>query len=267
MKKLILIAMIIGCSLIADDLDTLEESYFSKASALQEDHDAKQKVISKKLATDSKRLAESYIKALKAMLKKETQKGDLDAAIKVKAKIVEMEAILNGEAVAPVVKPNPVENKAEPIVGKWKWHNGRIIDVLENGTLISKGKLSANKWTKVGENKYHLTNKEVWTVSEDGKTFTISINNRKYICKRITTDPIVGKWKAAKGSNKYLLHLFEGNACRFTVNGKVKLTGQWNVADGHVHIKWDGGKVSKYEIQEKKIVKEDGIVFTPLDPR
>lgn len=114
-----LMLMIIGCSLFAADLEKLEQSYLSKAEDLQSDSDTKIKVIKDKLAKDSKRLAEAYLKSLKAMLKSETQKGDFDAAVKVKGKIVEIEAILKGEAVAPRPKPKSTRT-INPLTGKWK---------------------------------------------------------------------------------------------------------------------------------------------------
>ena len=167
MKKLILIAMIIGLSpaVFGQALDKLEQAYFTKAEKLINEHRVRTKISDDILAKNSKRLAEAYISALKAMLIAETKKGDFDKAVKIKVKITEMENLLkigvvgnhHTKDVDSGLSSKPFQAKVDFIVGSWIWHHkGQVCKFAKDGTYI--GRISTGTWVKASNKSYTMTN-------------------------------------------------------------------------------------------------------------
>lgn len=197
-----IITLLISMSIFGQVLNKLEKSYLTKADLLQSDHDNKVKALDDRLVTESRRLAEVYLKALKALLKSETQKGDFDSAIKVKAKITEMENMLKSEAVAvangsiTVTKPIGVHHD---LIGVWQTTNTKgtkyIYTFYKNGTSFHENNSNKNtitgKWEAV-ENEIHIvfSNKHSFTLKRLGNIYI----GPHYKFKKEATDPIVGSW-------------------------------------------------------------------------
>jgi hypothetical protein len=162
MKYLLVLLMLVSTAVFAVDKDIqkLEDSYIEK----------------------SRKLTESYVAALKQLEVRVTKKGDLDSAIKVRNKIAEMEALLNG-----LPKPEPKEipkpqNKVS-ILGKWLWDTGSTVEYKDNGTVFVNNKLAKIRWKSSGVRAYkseyvgggvnHIT------LSADGNTMTIVNADKK----------------------------------------------------------------------------------------
>lgn len=148
----------------AQSLEDLENAYVKKANALKVDFDKK-----------SVSLAKIYIKALEKKEKEIVKSGDLDKALKVRAKIKEMQAILKGESVA-VVKP--VANTADPIVGTWKWVSCDIEFLPNNTAHVVDDEIKPKRQLK-------------W--SKEGDTYTLYWNPSHSEYLKLTGDNIEGK--------------------------------------------------------------------------
>lgn len=147
MKIILALMLLISTLMFGQGLDKLEQIYLNKAERLQKDHDARAKANDNKLTKDSQRLAEAYLKALRIMLIVETKKGDFDKAVKVKAKITEIEALINIGGVSktrPIKVGKAIENKIK-VVGELTKFNGIWEITGGNETII-----------------YEIKNNEVW---------------------------------------------------------------------------------------------------------
>ena len=205
MKYLITLLLICVACNANDAIDKLENSYVNKAEQLKTTRDQGVKQLDTKYQSDSRRLALAYILALRKIEISIVKKGDLDGALIVRAKIKEIEAILKGEAVA-VVKPKPVHNSADTIVGKWHWQiTRRTVEFGINGYPIINGKPDTKvKWSKLAPFKYRLAYErgkyEILLLSKDGKTLDITVSDgRKFKATRLTTDVLLGKWRWPDG--------------------------------------------------------------------
>lgn len=248
MNKLILIAMIIGCTLIADEsLDKLEQSYLSKAETLQADSDKDVKERDAKLAKDSKRLAAAYLKSLKKIEIAIVQKGDLDGALKVRAKIKEIEAILKGEAVAVVkTAPNSALNTA--LIGKWFHINARHIYNFEKTGVITNNVGNSGVWRQVGDSVLtikwnHVSYTQTYILSKNSKQL---LTNGKVWANKVTalktsTDPIVGKWQWIGGTTtKPRITIYYANGTLTGDNGITK--GKWSKKQNGYFTEWPSVK-------------------------
>jgi hypothetical protein len=95
-KILVIIAILLAVPIWADDdIDKLENFYIEKALQLQVTKNSDIAGIEKKYNDDSRKLAEYYVKSLKKIEVATVQKGDLDGALKVRAKIKEIQDALD----------------------------------------------------------------------------------------------------------------------------------------------------------------------------
>lgn len=130
----------------ADPADTLEDKYVKGLTKYKAEYDAK-----------CRRLSLAYIKSLEKLQVATVKKGDLDGALKVKAKIAEIEKLLADNLSIPL--PNPtktiVSTKPDPIIGKWNW-SGRVNYTFKaDGTFISNTTVHG-AWESLGNAKYKV---------------------------------------------------------------------------------------------------------------
>lgn len=264
MKKLILTLMMFSCSMIAQDINKLEQFYLTKAEALQAARDKDVEARDAKLAKDSKRLANAYLKSLKKIEIAIVQKGDLDAALKVRAKIKEVEAILEGDPrVRKPVKPSL--SIKDPFVGTWKWMTKYIVDIHSDGTITSYKNIAdfknknvfrtSSTWTKKEKTYYiHGPNYiDTLTIANDGKSLSGEGSRGHKVSAIRITDPIIGKWRST--SNKAISSVFksDGTIVTGTITG-----GKWiKNKENDYSIAWPGQR-----FQAKHAISADGKSLT-----
>jgi hypothetical protein len=121
MKTLILTILfgMLAVPVWADEIDKLENAFVTKSNHLKAERDKGMKVIEDKYIKDSQSLAQSYINSLKRIEKSIVKKGDLDGALKVRAKIKEIEAIVGLSKEEPETK-EPDNPKVSDVSGNEK---------------------------------------------------------------------------------------------------------------------------------------------------
>lgn len=176
MKYLLVVFLVIGSVFAEDATDKMEMKYVGKMEQYKADYDAR-----------CRKLTEAYVVELKKIQVAETKKGDLDAALKVKAKIKEMEDILNGIPITiPKTLPGP---KVDPIVGEWYWGKRRhVLNLTAKGNIILEG--SGGTWRKTAQGTYILMfvtqdKKYPHTVILKKDNMHVQFNNVAFVSSRI----------------------------------------------------------------------------------
>ncbi len=149
MKYLILFIVLISFCLANDKIEKLENIYIDKANKLKAIRDKVVKEADVKFENDSRRLAESYIKAL---IKEQTaivKTGDLEGALKIKAKIIEIENVLKGQVARPeinkqlkvgqkvIITNNLIGSKLDYRI--YRWSLTMRITFLSDGKVLKAG--------------------------------------------------------------------------------------------------------------------------------
>lgn len=248
-------------ALAADPVEKLENSYVKKAEQIATQKQAALKEVAVKYDSVSKRLTESYLKSLKILLKKETQKGDFDSAIKIKAKIVEIESMLKGQAPPKVTRPTiikptvtkprvvkvikPVDNKAKlhPSWQSFKNNNFYTLHLLDdktcrfavNGNQSATGKWNvANgsiniKWDSGATNTYKIYDKKI--IDNFGSTWMPLIEKAELISDKLNDR--VYRWS----TTMRILFQADGKVLKAGGKGTLQPVGTWKEISPGV-IQW-----------------------------
>lgn len=148
MKYLILLIAISIYCFANDKIERFENTYIKKAEQLKATRDKSVKEADVKFVSDSRKLAEAYIKVLKKEQIAIVKTGDLEGALKIKAKIIEIEKILKNQVTRPeIVQPQSVSviNKDINTIGSkldyriYRWSLSMRISFLSDGKVLKAG--------------------------------------------------------------------------------------------------------------------------------
>jgi hypothetical protein len=147
MKYLLVVFLVITSAFAEDATDKMETKYVAKMEQYKAEYDAR-----------CRKLTEAYVAELKKIQVAETKKGDLDAALKVKSKIKEMEDILDSHIPVTIPKALPGPDEKDPIIGTWHWYwqtRGQQVTFNTDGSIKGNDG-SKGSWKLLKPNHYDV---------------------------------------------------------------------------------------------------------------
>jgi len=168
MKWLIALLILTSIAFASDPVDTLENKYLDGLTRYKVDYDAK-----------CRRLSLAYIAHLEKLQVTTVKKGDLDGALKIKGKIVEIKKLIATITSKESKTVNNTGSTAAPQIDKvvhyvFAWPNGYVIDFQANGKYL------VYKTNEMYKNKtpFHTTN--TWKKTKDN-TYDLFFNGKRFM--------------------------------------------------------------------------------------